>query len=327
MLKSIMTEAIIQKLLKLKTDKNRNRWTPLTCSRAPHKPFLLLSVMDHFAQSLITRNFIEPSFDLVETFNIYWQTIMPLGTKGNMAYPFPRLQNDGIFQLVNAPGFQGKIDPNLISSMKKLREVCAGAKLDDDLFIMLCRPETREQLRAAVINHYFAEEIRPAVLECGNVNIMAYDYSQKLLELNDKIIPYENDFENNSQNKRVRDQGFRKAIVTLYDHRCAMCGIRMLTPEGHTVVEAAHVKPWSESHDDSPTNGMSLCRLCHWSFDEGLMSVSKNYEVMVSKRVSIEKNFPGHVLTLSDRGIFTPQDISYWPGQDNLEWHRDIKFL
>ncbi len=248
---------------------------------------------------------------------------MPLGTKGNMSYPFPRLQNDGIFQLVNAPEFKGKINPEIISSMKKLRQVCAGAKLDDELFLMLCRPETREQLRAAVINHYFAEEIRASVLECGNVNIKAYEYSQKLLKINEKANPYESDTLNN----KVRDQGFRKAIVALYDHRCAMCGIRMLTPEGHTVVEAAHVKTWSESHDDSPTNGMSLCRLCHWSFDEGLMSVSKNYEVMVSKRVSIEKNFPGHVLTLSDRGIFKPEDKAFWPGQGNLEWHRSKKFL
>ena len=30
---------------------------------------------------------------------------------------------------------------------------------------------------------------------------------------------------------------------------------------------------WSESRDDRPTNGLALCRLCHWSFDEGLMSV------------------------------------------------------
>jgi predicted restriction endonuclease len=28
---------------------------------------------------------------------------------------------------------------------------------------------------------------------------------------------------------------------------------------------------WSESRDDRPTNGLPLCRLCHWSFDEELM--------------------------------------------------------
>jgi hypothetical protein len=28
-----------------------------------------------------------------------------------------------------------------------LRKVCAGAKMDDDLFQLMCNPETREQIR------------------------------------------------------------------------------------------------------------------------------------------------------------------------------------
>ena len=114
--------------------------------------------------------------------------------------------------------------------------------------------------------------------------------------------------------------------MTIYKHRCALCGIRMLTLEGHTVVEAAHIVPWSESHNDQPTNGMALCRLCHWSFDEGLMGVSKNYEVKISPHVSRENNFPGHMLTLSDRLIFRPETSKHWPDQDNLKWHRKKVF-
>lgn len=322
-----MPDDFIKKLINLRTDKNRNKWSSITCYQAPHKPFLLLSIFDHFAQGLITSNFIEPSLDLVETFNIYWQTIMPLGTKGNMAYPFPRLQNDGIFELVPASGLAGKINIESISSMKKLRNVCAGAKIDGRLFALLCQSETREHLRAVIINHYFATEIRPAVIECGEVNIKAYKYSQNLLLIREKTEPYLLYKEATSlKNKKIRDQGFRKAIVTLYDHRCALCGIRMLTSEGHTVVEAAHVKPWSESHNDLPTNGLCLCRLCHWSFDEGLMSVGSKYEVLVSKRVARDNNFPGHILTLTGREIFKPGDKSFWPTQENLEWHRGKKF-
>jgi len=59
----------------------------------------------------------------------------------------------------------------------------------------------------------------------------------------------------------------------------------MLTPEGHTVVKAAHIKPWHKSHDEL---GLALCRLCHWSFDEGLMGVGNDYEVLVSKRVRFQ---------------------------------------
>jgi len=47
----------------LRTDRNRNRWFAETCYRAPHKPFLLLSVIDQVAQGGITRNFIEPTYE------------------------------------------------------------------------------------------------------------------------------------------------------------------------------------------------------------------------------------------------------------------------
>lgn len=79
---------------------------------------------------------------------------------------------------------------------------------------------------------------------------------------------------------------------------CAMCGIRMITPDGHTILEAAHIKPWALSRDDLPTNGLALCRLCHWSFDEGLMRVGKDYEVLVSKQAKNDPNIPGPIMTL-----------------------------
>jgi putative restriction endonuclease len=54
---------------RLRTDKNRKRWPALTTFQAPHKAFLLLSIMDLIAQGSITQNFIEPSFEFVETFH------------------------------------------------------------------------------------------------------------------------------------------------------------------------------------------------------------------------------------------------------------------
>lgn len=53
----------------------------------------------------------------------------------------------------------------------------------------------------------------------------------------------------------------------------------MLTVDGHTAVAAAHIVPWSVSHNDDPRNDMALCRLCHWIFDEGLLGVSPSYAV------------------------------------------------
>ncbi len=321
----MMLKNYLHKLTNLRTDKNRNRYPAYTLHRAPHKPFLLLSIMDLIAQGLITKNFIEPSFELVETFNGYWNSIMPLGSKTSMAYPYPRLKTDGFWHLIPNPRFENQININF-SSMTKLREVCAGARMDEELFRMMCKPETREQLRAALIETYFAPEIRTKVLEQGYLNYAAYQYSEKLLEVAEWKKDFGETTDESDWQKKIRDSGFRRTIVTLYRHRCALCGIRMLTPEGHTVVEAAHIKPWKDSFDDRPTNGLALCKLCHWSFDKGLMSVSKKYQVLVSKRVMVEQNFPGHILTLTDRPIFTPEKESFWPEQDNLHWHRRNTF-
>lgn len=114
-----MVEQQCEKLSKMRTDTNRKRWSGLTCYRAPHKPFLLLSVLDLFAQGMITSHFIEPSPDLVDTFNTYWSNIMSAGASTSMAYPFPRLQNDGICIRLEWPLWYPAI-----SSMLKLWDFC-----------------------------------------------------------------------------------------------------------------------------------------------------------------------------------------------------------
>jgi putative restriction endonuclease len=308
----------------LRTDKNRNRWSAETCYRAPHKPFLLLSVLDQVAQGGITRNFIEPTYDLAETFVQYWNKVMPLGASGNVAYPYFYMDSEPFWELVSRPGVEvpaGKV----LSSMKKIRELYLGAKLAEELYSLLLMPVARERLRGVLLENYFATEVRSLLLEQGKINYLAYEYGKDLLAArrSEESIPQ---YESGPLVRQVRDQGFRKVIVKLYEHRCALCGIRMLTPDGHTLVDAAHIVPWSESKDDKPTNGLALCRLCHWSFDEGLMAVGENYEVKISPQVTREPNFPGHILTLSDRPIFRPQDSTYWPILENFARHRKTVF-
>ncbi|PKN64416.1 MAG: hypothetical protein CVU57_15215 [Deltaproteobacteria bacterium HGW-Deltaproteobacteria-15] len=82
----------------------------------------------------------------------------------------------------------------------------------------------------------------------------------------------------------------------------------------HQAVERSRV--------DLPTNGLALCRLCHWSFDEGLMGVGQQYEVLVSRRVRTDQNMPGHMLAFAGRTIVRPDEQPFWPAQDNLSDHR-----
>ncbi|MDD2318582.1 MAG: HNH endonuclease [Geobacteraceae bacterium] len=66
--------------------------------------------------------------------------------------------------------------------------------------------------------------------------------------------------------------------------------------------------PWSRSKNDDIRNGMALCKLCHWAFDEGMMGVSGNYEVITSLQIAADPNVPGFLLTLTGRAIIGPQE-------------------
>ena len=102
--------------------------------------------------------------------------------------------------------------------------------------------------------------------------------------------------------------------------------MRILTSDGHMVVDAAHIVPWSVSHDDDPHNGMALCRLCHWTFDQGMLTVSGKYEIMLSIELRSTVNAPGHLLTLERRPIIGPDERDLWPSLEALHWHRKAVF-
>ena len=105
-----MLEIYIKKFSHVRTDKNRKRYPAITTHRAPHKPFLLLPIIDLVAQGHITSNSIEPSFELTQTWNEYYAVIMPPGLRTSMAYPFSRLKTDGFWERVPKPGYGPEIE-------------------------------------------------------------------------------------------------------------------------------------------------------------------------------------------------------------------------
>jgi putative restriction endonuclease len=167
---------------------------------------------------------------------------------------------------------------------------------------------------------YFSPETQNALITQTALNIQSFVYSQELIDIAHQQIK-ETITTTSITPQAVRDQGFRKAIVHIYEHRCAFCGVRLLTVDGHSVVDAAHIIPWSITRNDDLHNGMALCRLCHWTFDEGLISVSQKYLVIVSPEIRISSNIPGHLITLENRSILAPADQNLYPALDALAWH------
>jgi len=82
---------------------------------------------------------------------------------------------------------------------------------------------------------------------------------------------------------------FRAKVRDAYDATCLVCGKRFPPTDFNRVpgVDAAHILPWADYDLDRTDNGVCLCKLCHWAFDEGIIVImyeNGQYLIDVSPR-------------------------------------------
>jgi putative restriction endonuclease len=314
------------RLAKLRTDIKPNYWPAATRHRAPYKPFLLFAVMDLIAQGLIQTNFVEFNADLMDVFDLYWNKIIGRDKASNPVLPFFHLNGDGFWHLVPVPGKEQTLaDVPQIRTIGPLRQLVLGATLDGALFEMLLDDETRDDLRRVLIETYFAPEAHPKLVELGQISAESFQYSLELLDRSKGRFRLElKEFPVRQRQYQAdsRSAAFRRVVVKAYDYTCAMCRVRVITPEGRVAVVAAHVVPWSESHNDDPRNGLALCGLHHWIFDQGLVSVTSGYLIEVSPVISTDAKGVEPLLSLDGCKLHLPTERTLWPAKNALRWHR-----
>jgi putative restriction endonuclease len=143
-----VAESYIKRFAELRTDASTARWAASTRHRAPHKPLLLLAVIDLFAEGSITTNLIEPTPELGELFTLYWARVMPPDQHGNLALPFFHLKSDGFWHLLPRPDREAFLSATRqIRSVNQLRDTVLGARLDEELYALLGTEESRDLLR------------------------------------------------------------------------------------------------------------------------------------------------------------------------------------
>jgi predicted restriction endonuclease len=65
-----------ERFARLRTNRNRKLWTEVTVHQAPHRPILLLCVLDLFDSGEVSSNLIQITEDLTELFGRYWERIL-----------------------------------------------------------------------------------------------------------------------------------------------------------------------------------------------------------------------------------------------------------
>lgn len=147
---------------------------------APHKPLLLLSVLDLIEYGLITTNFVDLSDALIKRFKDNTKTF--LGTsiifKPNIGYPFYHLSSEPFWKhlrKINSQNTENREFPlskvaesslqyksseseKPVYSIKGLREKYAGVLIDEELFILLQNQDARAKLRTLLISRYLSNQ-------------------------------------------------------------------------------------------------------------------------------------------------------------------------
>ncbi|WP_422362470.1 HNH endonuclease [Pyruvatibacter mobilis] len=128
--------------------------------------------------------------------------------------------------------------------------------------------------------------------------------------------------------RKARDKMFRVTMLEQYEHRCAFTGRKFLSPVGSTVVglDAAHIVPVSDNGSDHPANGFLLTKDIHWAFDQGMIGVSEERQIIVPAAVSA---IPGNefLADLNGQHIREARAPDLQAVEEALAWHRQNKLL
>ena len=124
--------------------------------------------------------------------------------------------------------------------------------------------------------------------------------------------------------RKVRDPIFRRSVLRVYQERCAISGLKLINGGGRAEVAAAHIRPVHALGPDSVNNGIALSGTVHWMFDRGLISLSDDLEILISRQANDQEG----VRTLINRSghALAPQRPSARPHPRFLKWHREHCF-
>lgn len=122
----------------------------------------------------------------------------------------------------------------------------------------------------------------------------------------------------------VRDRVFRRNVLRAYDERCAVSGLKLINGGGRAEVDAAHIRPVEANGPDITSNGIALSGTAHWMFDRGLIGLSDDLDILISRHVNDVQSVQAFI---NRSGRVTPPVVpSARPHPHFLAWHRDHCF-
>ena len=203
---------------------------------APHKPLLLLCVMDMVEEGAITTPWISYSPELFFRFQCYWAIVYDRQrNRPDMRLPFHALggKRDRIWTR--------HMEDGIPSRSKETTRLC---NLDESLWNCLKDEAFRKEARLRLIATYFTPVEQIAL--CSMLRLPEPS-TEEIATIRRSADAYKDSI------KKGRDSKFRSDVLLNYRFTCALTGYSLNTIK-ENMVEAAHIHQHAVSGDDDPRN-------------------------------------------------------------------------
>ena len=204
-----------------------------------HKPCLLLTVIELAESENLPDNRIYYGPSLIERFARYISEAQPKVSPSKACYPMVYLRSDGFWHLHSKSGLEAiQENPTGGHELEFLRSKVEFVSLDEDLYELLLDAQSREHLRNALIDRWF-QDCRENILKLvlNSKKEIEYEQQARKAPTVGKVA------------KGIRKPVFRRLVLSAYDHSCAATGLRFPMFDGTSLLEAAHIKPFSDVMD------------------------------------------------------------------------------
>ncbi len=121
---------------------------------------------------------------------------------------------------------------------------------------------------------------------------------------------------------RLGQRTFQIAVTDAYGRACSMTGEHSLP-----VLDAGHIRPYSEGGEHHVSNGLLLRADLHRLFDKGYVTVDPDLRVVVSPRLRSEFHNGHTYYPLHGANFRLPARRRDRPDAEALRWHNDRVFV
>ena len=275
---------------------------------APHKPLMLLSVIDLIEADEITDVSVTYHARLVSQFRSYWDLVLERQrNRPDIAMPFNALGGD-------RDAIWDRFDENGNASKSKLTtRLC---KLHPDFFTCLQDSSFRQQARLVMIARYFPPNEQTSI--CERLRLPVPDSAEmEAFKMSGEAFK--------ASQRKGRDSRFKVDVTSGYQFTCALTGYKLETADGY-IVQAAHIHQHAASGNDDPRNGLALKPDAHWMFDAGLWTATpKGDDILIEVAIGrfSESSPHGRVLAgFHQMPLHFHDHARIRPDTKHFEWHR-----